>query len=122
MRRRRALEGQGGVSIVEVLVSILIFATAILALTTAGVIAGKQLRMSRADVRLWSAVHYRLEALIAQGYDNVAAGSDTVLGYPMSWDVQGTEPKRIILTVQAPTSRGAANPDTFVTYLADWTP
>jgi prepilin-type N-terminal cleavage/methylation domain-containing protein len=111
-----------GLSMVEVLVALVIFSVVIVGLTSAGIVAGAQLRMSRTDVRVWTAAHYQLEKVTAAGYDGVSAGTDTVQGYPVSWDVQGTDPKKVILTVQAKNSAGVVVPDTFVTYLADWTP
>ena len=121
MKRFAAIrENRSGMSILEVLVALLIFAVAIVALTSAGVIAGTQLRMSRADVHLWAAARYKLEELTALGYDNVTAGSDTVQGYAMTWKVQGTDPKKIVLTVQAKNGKGDAVADTIVTQLADW--
>lgn len=106
----------------ELLVALVIFSVTVLGLTSAGVIAGGQLRMGRRDIQLWAAVHYQLDRLTAQGYDSVAAGSATVQGYPMSWTVQGTNPKKVILVVDAKKSTGQVVPDTIVTYLADWTP
>ncbi len=120
MRRSGWVGGRSGVSLVEVLVSLLIFGSTILALTTAGVISGKQLRMSRSDVGLWAAVHSQLDSLSAAGYDQVTAGTRSVSSYQMSWVVQGTNPKKIILVAGAPNSRAEVVPDTFVAYVADW--
>lgn len=111
-----------GFSMVEVLVALIIFSVAVLGLTSAVIVAGAQLRMSRVDILLWAAVHYQLDNLTAQGYDNVTAGTATVRGYPMTWDVQGTDPKKIILVTQVENSRRVAVPDTFITYIADRTP
>ncbi len=40
----------------------------------------------------------------------------------MSWTVQGKNPKKVILVVDAKKSTGQVVPDTIVTYLANWTP
>ncbi len=40
----------------------------------------------------------------------------------MSWTVQGTNPKKVILVVDAKNSIGQVVHDTLVTYLANWTP
>ncbi len=111
-----------GFSLLEVLVSVLLFSFVILGLTAAGIIAGAQLRRSGADIGAATAVYYQLEKLTAEGYDSVSAGSATVQGYPMSWDVLGTDPKRVVLVVQFDNGKGVVRPDTFVTYLADRTP
>jgi hypothetical protein len=106
--------------LIEVLVSLLVFVIAVLGLTSAGIIAAEQDRMGWTDSRLWTAVHHQLDSLSTVGYENVTAGADTVLGFTMVWDIQGTDPKKIILETLAPNSKGVMVPDTFVTYLADW--
>jgi Tfp pilus assembly protein PilV len=111
-----------GSSLLEVTVAVLILSLVLLGLTSAGVVASAQLRMGREDVTTWTAVHYQMDKLLAQGYDNVTAGTATVHGHDMSWVVQGTNPKKVILVVQVKNSTGAIVPDTFVTYLADPTP
>ena len=111
-----------GISMIEVLVALIIFSITILGLTSAGIVAGGQLNMGRADIQLWTAVHYQMDQLTAEGYDSVTAGSATVQGYPMTWTIQGTTPKKILLVVDAKDSRGQVKPDTIVTYIADWTP
>ena len=107
---------------VEVIVSLMVFTLGVLAVTSAGVISGRQLRASRSDVQAWGAVHRKLDELTAQGYEEVASGSETVNGYELEWEVEEGNPKKVILTVQLPDRRGVALPDTFVTYLADKEP
>lgn len=120
MRLRALGDDASGISMVEVLVSLLIFSVVVIGLSAAGVIAADSIRASRSDTQMAAAVHYQFDVLKAQGYDNLAAGSDTVHGIPMSWEIQGGAPKRIILTVKTIDRKGVLVPDTFVTYLADW--
>ncbi len=76
-----------GVSLIEVLVALLIFSSTVLGLSAMGMVAGKQLRMSRTDMRVWTAVHYQMDKLTAIGYDNLTAGAETVQGSGMSWEI-----------------------------------
>ena len=76
-----------GISLIEVLVALLIFSSTVRGLTAMGLVAGKQLRMSRADMRVWTAVHYQMDKLTAMGYDNLTAGAETVQGSSMYWEI-----------------------------------
>ncbi len=116
------LRAGAGISIVELVCALFVFSVALIGLTSAGVIAGGNIRAGAADVRAAMAVRYQMEQLTRQGYDSLTAGSDTVQGLAMSWDVTGTNPKRLILVVQRNDGSGGARPDTFVTYVADPTP
>ena len=62
-----------------------------------------------------------MEKLLAQGYTNVVSGSDTVQGFPVVWNVTGTDPKKILLVIDRTTLMGVVRPDSFVTYLANGT-
>ncbi len=81
--------GSSGASLIEVLVALLIFSTTVLGLSAMGMVAGKQLRMSRTDMRVWTAVQYQMEKLTAIGYDGLTgAGAETVQGSSMSWEIK----------------------------------
>ncbi len=105
---------------VEVLVSLLVFSTAVLGLTSAGITATDLDKAGWTDSRLWAAVHHQLDSLSTVGHDKVTPGSATVLDFPLTWDVKGSDPKKIILVAVAPNWKGEAVPDTFVTYIANW--
>ena len=61
-----------------------------------------------------------METLLSTGYDSISTGADTVGGFPLTWTVQGTSPKRVIMLVERPTSTYGVRPDTFVTYVSAW--
>ncbi len=122
MRSYPFQQDETGTTLLEVLVAILVLVIAIVGLSYAGIIAVKQDRLGWTDSQLWTAVHHQLDSLRTVGYENVTAGADTVMGFPMVWDVQGTDPKKIILEALAPNSKAEAVPDTFVTYIANWSP
>ncbi len=108
-----------GVSLVEVLVALLIFTMAILALATAGSIASKTLRSGRSYMGSWAVAQSKLDSLTALGWTALGgqSGTETVQGFPVTWNVQGTNPRRVTLVVQR-TLSGTVYADTFVTYVA----
>ena len=108
-----------GFTIIEIIMAILIFSIMMGGLTSAGVVASNQIKTGQNDVRVWHAATYQLEKLMAEGYDSVSSGSDTVQGYNAVWTVTGTDPKKILLVIDRKTLSGDIRPDTFVTYLAD---
>lgn len=120
MKFLKSLRSESGASLIEVLVSLLVFATGLLGLTSAGITTADLDRAGWTDSRVWAAVHHQLDSLSTVGYDNLTAGEGTVLGFPVVWDVKGNDPKKIILVTMAPNSKGVVVPDTFVTYVANW--
>ena len=108
-----------GFTLVEVVMAVLIFMLLMGGLTSAGLVAANQLRVAQDDVRVWKAVTYQMEKLVADGYAGVASGSDTIQGFNTVWTVSGTDPKKILLVIDRTTLTGNIRPDTFMTYLAD---
>ncbi len=108
-----------GVSVIEVMVALLIFTLAILSLASAGFVASRSLRSGRSYMGAWSAAQSKLDSLTAAGWTALGgtSGVDTVQGYPVTWDVQGDDPRRVILVVERSIS-GQVFADTFVTYVA----
>ena len=95
-RQRR---NEGGVALVEIIISIIILAVALLSLAAASAHAAGQIYHSRRELRMWSAVQSQVDSLRAAGFNNLVAGSATVEGYPVSWDVTGTDPKTVTLDI-----------------------
>ena len=115
----KRLRTADGVSLVEVIVSIILLTIVVTSLAQASFIAARYLQQGKSDTRMWNAVHFQMESITADGYDALSSGSSTVAGYPMTWAVQGSDPKKVILEVT--TSRfGTSTRDTFVTYVADF--
>lgn len=111
-----------GFSTVEVLVGLVILMVGVLALASSISTAAKDMTAGRRDALLWSAVHQKTEELLAAGYSDLSSGSDSVDGFDLSWSVQGTEPKKLILVVMPADRWGLARPDTFVTYVMESAP
>ncbi len=103
----RQMRNQGGVALVEILVSIIILAAALLSLAAASGHAAQQIYHSRRELRMWSAVQSQVDSLRASGFNNLVAGSATVEGYPVSWSVTGTDPKTVTLDIYYADAQGA---------------
>lgn len=115
VRRVLSLDGY---SLLEVLVASVLLGIIITGVAPLMLVANSHLKDGQADGRMWGAVHRQMEGIVAQGYDDVSAGSATVDGLAMQWTVQGTNPKRVILEVVDDRVRRTVT-DTFVTYIAD---
>lgn len=113
---------RAGFSVIEVVIAVVIMGILVGGLTSAGVVARSQLTLGQIDVRVWKAASFQMEKILAEGYDNLTAGTDTVQGLALGWTITGTNPKKVVLVVDRPTLVGAIRPDTFVTYVADRTP
>ncbi len=118
MRYERLTDARG-VSLIEVMIGIIILAVALLGLAAAGGVAARQVYAGRLDMGRWAAIQQQLEWLVAQGYDNVSDSSATVQGYPMTWTVEGTDPKKITLVMSRKNYKGETVQDTFITYMAN---
>ena len=116
---KRSRFDEGGVSLVEVMIGIIILAVALLGLAAAGGVAARQVQSGRQDMSRWAAIQEQFEWIVAQGYDNVTDSSSVVQGYPMTWTVTGTDPKKVILLMTRENFQGTTVQDTFITYLAN---
>ena len=100
--------------------AILLMSTVIVGLVSAGILAGTQIRMSRTDSMAYSAAQQQMEALLAEGFVELTSGEAVRNGLQLSWTVVGTAPKRVLMIVQRPNSRGVIVADTFINHVADW--
>jgi prepilin-type N-terminal cleavage/methylation domain-containing protein len=113
--------GSEGFTLVEVLVAITLFSTAVLSLAHVGFATSRALREGRGVMASWTVAQGKLDSLAALGWaglDGSTAGTDFVEGHPVSWTVAGGNPRRITLVVER---RGPARvaADTFITFVAD---
>lgn len=108
-----------GASLVEVMMALSIFVIVVLALTTSGFVASRTLRSGRSYMATSAVAQTKLDSLRAVGWLALAgqSGADTVEGYPVTWDVQGTNPRHVVVLVQRTVPAGVFV-DTFVTYVA----
>ena len=107
---------QAGVSILEVLISLIVFTVGALAAVQQSLVARQQARVGEYVTEAAAAVQYQMEALRSLPYDSLGSGSDSVWGFPLTWTVSGTALKVLLVTVERPTVLGGLTVDTFVTY------
>lgn len=105
---------------IEVIMAVLLMSTVIVGLVTAGILSGTLLRMSRTDSMSYAAAQQQMEELLAAGFAELATGETERNGLALTWEVTGTAPKKVLMIVRRPNSRGVLVSDTFVNYMADW--
>jgi len=108
-----------GFSLLEALVASLLVGIAVIGISTYVLTASGQHRSSRIDMDVWEAAGAQMEILLALGYNGLSSGSATVQGFPMSWQVTGADPKKLVLLISVPQLNGSVEPDTIVTYVSD---
>ena len=119
MSRRVNKSGpEAGISLVEVLISLIVFTVGVLAAVQQSLTARQHARVAEYVTESAAAAQYQMEALRALPYDSISSGSHTVWGFPLTWTVTGPDPKVIILAVERPSVLGGVTVDTFVTYAA----
>ncbi len=109
---------QAGVSILEVLISLIVFTVGALAAVQQSLTARQHARVGEYVTESAAAAQYQMEALRALPYDSISSGTATVWGFPLAWTVTEPGGKVIVLTVKRPTVLGGVTVDTFVTYAA----
>ena len=107
---------EAGISIVEVLISLIIFTVGALAAVEQSLTARQHAKVGEYITEAAAAAQYQMEALRALPYDDISSGTSTVWGFPLAWTVTEPAGKIIVLTVQRPTALGGVTVDSFVTY------
>ncbi len=102
LRSRTRVGDQRGASALEVMLAIVLLSTAILGAAAAQAGSWRVLAGGRRDAGAWAALHYQVEELISGGYDRAVSGSRVLNGYPIQWDVAGTDPKVVMIVARYP--------------------
>jgi len=111
-----------GFSLVEVLVAITLLSVAMMSLAGAAALGLSQLGKARQDLQYAADVQQVTDSLVGKGWNNVASGSSTIRGRPVSWTVSTLSPNSQRVNVLV-TRNGQANvnltyTDTVTIYLA----
>ena len=109
---------EAGISIVEVLISLIIFTVGALAAVEQSLTARQHARVGEYITEAAAAAQYQMETLRSLPYDSIKSGSATVWGFPLAWTVTEPAGKIIVLAVKRPTVLGGVTVDSFVTYAA----
>jgi Tfp pilus assembly protein PilV len=103
--------GQEGVSLVEVVIAVAVFAGLFLALAGATQTSMQLANRSRTDLHVWAATQRTADSLIAadvSGGSALASGSRTVDGVHFQWRVVSATEIQLVVTYSSPTRRTAA--------------
>ncbi len=109
-KKARARESRGnagplrpdsGVSLAEMMVSLVIFSTALLGIVGTAARVGASVNSSHMRLGAASVARQQIETLLTQPYDSVASGSAERKGVKMVWAVtEGTAGKNVVLVYQ----------------------
>jgi prepilin-type N-terminal cleavage/methylation domain-containing protein len=111
------LRSRGGFTIIELLVSVIIVSIGVVGFVSAVGLASTELWFGRRDSEISMLVTDQLEQIKAMGHDAVQPGERLEGPYRLAWDVEGSNPKKVVLVVEYPRSDGSAQGDTLVTYV-----
>jgi len=111
------LQNQGGFSVTEILISIVIIAVGVIGLASAVGFASTELWYGDRDTHLSMLMTDQMERLKAAGHDTVSPGQRDESGYRLEWTVEGSAPKKVILSAAYNSHDGVARADTVVAYL-----
>jgi prepilin-type N-terminal cleavage/methylation domain-containing protein len=113
-----ALRNQGGFTITELLVSVIIVSIGVVGFTSAVGLASTELWLGRRDSEMSMLVADQLEQLKAMGHDAVQPGQRVEGPYRLDWSVVGSSPKKVVMTVEyARPKGGGTKSDTLVAYV-----
>jgi Tfp pilus assembly protein PilV len=112
------LSSRGGFSVTELLISVVVIAVGVVGLTSAVGLASTEMRLGKRDTELSMLVADQLETLKGSDHDSVVSGQRVEGPYTLVWNVQGNDPKRVVLVAEYVNADGSSRADTVVTYLA----
>lgn len=116
--RERSDSDERGVSIIETIVSLLILTTVVVGLLTSTGWANRATATSRRDLQWWAALQWKADSLMGVDSATVVAGSDSVNGYSVSWNVYpGTLTKVEVIVAGESILNGDEVSDTLMVYL-----
>jgi prepilin-type N-terminal cleavage/methylation domain-containing protein len=89
---RNAVRGREGFSLVEVMVSMVLLALAMMSLAGVATLGLTQLAKARQDVSYSADVQQVADSLVSVGYNRVSSGGANVRGRSISWTVNSLSP------------------------------
>lgn len=110
-------QGRSGFTITELLISVVIIAIGVVGFVTAVGLVSTELRIGKRDTEVAMAVSDQAEQIKSMPYDSIQPGSRMEGDYQLSWDVEGADPKKVILTATFPRLKGGTLADTVVLYV-----
>ncbi len=108
---------QAGFTVTELLISVLIIAVGVVGFATAINLMSTELWIGQRDTEVALLFADQAERLKSTPYDSVQAGSRNAGGYQLSWDIQGSDPKKVVLEASFSRRDGGELADTVVFYI-----
>ncbi len=98
----RSLVNHKGFSLVEVMIAMTLLAVSMMSLAGAATLGLNQMKKARQDLHYSADVQQVADSLVERGWNNVATGSGTIRGRPVSWNVSTVNPnsQKIDIIVQ----------------------
>jgi Tfp pilus assembly protein PilV len=110
-------QGRGGFSITELLVSVIVISVGVVGFATAVGLVSTELWYGDRDTNVAMLAADQMERLKSLPYDSLTSGDRTQGSYELEWDVQGADPKKVMLVVGYGTSSFGTRADTLVTFV-----
>jgi prepilin-type N-terminal cleavage/methylation domain-containing protein len=113
----RAVKGESGFTITELLISVVIIAIGVVGFASAVGLSSTELWMGGRDTEVSMLLIEQAERIKATPYDLVQTDSITSGPYALRWEVQGGNPKRVVLSATIPLKKDGTSADTVVFYV-----
>lgn len=111
------IEGRSGFTITELLLSVIIIAVGVVGFASAVGLMATELRIGRRDTDVAALLADQAEQLKSLPYASVVEGSRGVGAYTLEWEIQGLDPKKVVLSATFPVADGGQLADTVVLYI-----
>ena len=111
------LRPDAGVGVTEVLISLVIFSTALLGIVGTSARVGASVNSSHVRLRALTVATHQVEQLLSSEYDKVVAGKAEADGVQMAWNVNASSSGKEIVMTYTYTLPGGARTDTLATAL-----
>lgn len=111
------LRPDAGVGVTEVLITLVIFSTALLGIVGTSARVGASLNSSHVRLRALAIARHQVEQLLSTEYDKIAAGSAEEAGVQMAWNVTASSSAKEIVMVYEYSLPGGTRSDTLTTAL-----
>ncbi len=108
---------ESGFTITELLISVLILAIGVVGFVTAVGLVSAELQIGKRDTDVAMLLSDQAEVIKALPYDSIQPGSRAEGVYQLAWDVQGVDPKKVVLWAVYPRRHGGTMADTVVLYV-----
>ncbi len=109
---------ESGFTLTELLISVVVIAVGVVGFVSAVGVAATELWIGNRDTEISLLLTDQAERLKSLPYDSVQAGTRDEGDYQLSWDVQGSDPKTVLLEAAYARHNGAPRADTVVVYIA----